>query len=215
DLPRQVRMSLNLASSAQLDESHVAAMTRLDPMDLGQRYRSHVAWRAKGKPRLTDKLPLNYRFSGAILRAMPDARIIHIQRDPVAACFSNLREYFFGGNYGYSYDQQEVVRYYDAYRELMDYFDQRYPGRVLSLPYADLVTDPDGALQRVFAYCGLAWEAQCGQVERNTAPVSTASAMQVREPIHTRSVAHWRNYGAQLQPMIEALGNPVDNGVPA
>lgn len=207
DLPRQVRMSLNLASSAQLDESHVAAMTRLDPMDLGRRYRSHVAWRADGKPRLTDKLPLNFRFIGAILRAMPDARIVHIHRDPVAACFSNLREYFFGGNYGYSYDQAEVARYVIAYRELMDYFDQRYPGRVLSLPYAELASNPDHALRRTFEHCQLPWEPQCGQVERNTGQVSTASAMQVREPIHTRSVAHWKHYASHLQPMIDALGN--------
>lgn len=215
DLPRQVRMSLNLTSSAQLDESHVAAMTRLDPMDLGQRYRSHVAWRAQGKPRLTDKLPLNFRFIGVILRAMPDARIVHIHRDPVAACFSNLREYFFGGNYGYSYEQSEVARYVSAYAGLMDYFQQRFPGRVFSLPYGELASRPDDALRRTFDHCQLPWEPQCGQVERNTGQVSTASATQVREPIHTRSVAHWRNYESQLQPMIDALGELADGGTPA
>ena len=138
---------------------------------------------------------------------MPDARIVHIHRDPVAACFSNLREYFFGGNYGYSYDQAEVARYVIAYRELMDYFDQRYPGRVLSLPYAELASNPDHALRRTFEHCQLPWEPQCGQVERNTGQVSTASAMQVREPIHTRSVAHWKHYASHLQPMIDTLGN--------
>ncbi|MCB1560536.1 MAG: sulfotransferase [Xanthomonadales bacterium] len=215
DFPRQVRMSLNLASSAQLDESHVAAMTHLDPLDLGRRYRKHVAWRAQGKTRLTDKLPVNFRFIGAILRAMPDARIVHIHRDPVAACFANLREYFFGGNYGYSYEQEEVATYVRAHRRLMATFDQRYPGRVLSLPYAELASSPDVALQRTFEHCGLVWEPQCGQVERNTAQVSTASATQVREPIHTRSVAHWRNYEAQLQPMIDALGALATAGDPA
>lgn len=206
DLPRQVRMSLNLTSSAQLEASHVAALTRLDPLDLGRRYRSHVVWRVQGRSRLTDKLPLNFRFIGSILRSMPDARIVHIHRDPVAACFSNIREYFFGGNYGYSYEQGETATYVTAYRRLMSYFEQRYPGRILSLPYAELTANPDEALQRTFEYCGLPWEPECSRVERNTGHVSTASATQVREPIHTRSVAHWRNYASYLQPMIDGLG---------
>lgn len=206
DLVMQLRYMANRPGVAKLDDNLVASLAMVDHAGWGRRYQAHVAWRRNGKEALTDKLPSNYRLVGEILRALPSARIIHVERDPVAACFSNLRECFFGGSYGYSNDFIDMATYYRAYRDMMSYWNERYPGRIHRVRYADLVTGTREVLSSTLGYCGFDWEDACLDTSGSGDVVATASAAQVREPIHTRSVAHWRHYAQQLQPMIEALG---------
>lgn len=182
--------------------------TRLPTLDLaevGRRYRAQTAWRAHGRPCLVDKQPANWMLAGLIHAAVPDAKILHLVRDPLDVCFSNFRARFVGDTFAWSYDLAALADQYRAYRGLMALWRAQYPGAILDVPYAALVQRPEETLRGVLDFCGLAWEPGCEDLTRNTAPVSTLSASAVREPVHARALGEWRRYAAQLEPLRRRL----------
>jgi tetratricopeptide (TPR) repeat protein len=200
----QMRWVANLPGPSRLDEALVERALGLDHSLLGERYLGHTQWRAGGRPFYTDKQPGNFLLLGSIARALPGARILHLVRDPLDLCFSNLRELFTDA-YPYSYDQVELADHYARYRRLMAHWHAVLPGRILDVPYAGLVTEPESATRRILECCGLGWEEGCIAIERRTAPVTTASSTQVREPIHTGGLGHWRRYAGWLGPLRQRL----------
>jgi tetratricopeptide (TPR) repeat protein len=185
-----------------------AAVQRLSGVDyglVGQRYLQHVAWRISGARYFTDKNPGNFMMAGLILRALPQARIIHLRRNPMDSCFSNLKELFGSNAHPYSYDFADLASHYGNYSRLMAHWHQLYPGRILDLDYEDMVSDPDTAARRVMAYCGLSYDPMQIRVESSRAPVSTASSAQVRQPIHARNIGGWKRYARQLAPLQALL----------
>lgn len=176
----------------------------IDYAALGARYLRQTQWRAQGHAYYIDKLPANFRMVAFIRRALPQAPILHMVRDPMDTCFSNFKA-MFGNISPYSYDLQTLAHYHGQYVRLADYWHARLPDAMLDVPYAQLVSDPGNTLRGVLGYCGLALEEGCLRPELNTSPVATPSSGQVREAIHTRSLGQWRNYAAQLQPLRQAL----------
>ena len=180
-------------------------MCDLDFKELGHRYLSQTQWRAQGRQFFTDKQPPNWLLLGLIIVALPHAKIVHLVRDPVDVCWSNWRT-FFGDTCGYSYHMSTLVDYYDDYRRLMAHWHEQWPGRIFDLRYSDLVNDPEAATRSLFDFCGLAWEPECLDLSRNTAPVSTLSLAQVRGSIHSRGSGEWRPYRHHLEGLFRALG---------
>ena len=176
----------------------------LDPATLGNDYLRRVAGYARNRPRCIDKTPWNFLYLGLIARALPGARIVHLRRDPLDSCFALYKTLFRDGS-PYSYDLQDLARYYLAYHRLMEHWRRVLPGRFLDLDYERIVRSQPGATHELLDWCGLPYEAQCLDFHLNTAPAATASAAQVREPLHARSIGNWRNYAAQLEPLIVAL----------
>jgi tetratricopeptide (TPR) repeat protein len=184
------------------------AAQQIDQVDyalIGQRYLEHAAWRAPGSAYFTDKNPGNFMMAGLILRALPQARIIHLKRNAMDSCFSNLKELFGSNAHPYSYDFSDLATHYRNYSRLMAHWHQIAPGRILDLNYEDMVSDPDAAARQVMAYCGLTYQPSQIRVEANRAPVSTASSTQVRQPIHARNVGGWKRYTSQLAPLKALL----------
>lgn len=204
DFPLQLRWCADRFSKSFLDAGVLAAAQSESPQVLGNRYLGHASWRARGKAFFTDKMPPNFLHVGLIARALPQARILHMTRHPMDTCFSNLKE-LFNEAYPYSYDLGELAAHYGRYRRLMAHWHEQFPGRVLDVPYEELVADPVAASQRVFAHCGLQWLPECVEIETGGGRVTTASSVQVREPIHRRAVDGWRRYETQLRPLQELL----------
>ena len=178
---------------------------------LGQRYLDQVAWRVPaGASHFTDKNPGNFMMAGLVLRALPQARIIHLKRNPMDSCFSNLKELFGSNAHPYSYDFSDLATHYRNYTRLMAHWHQVNPGRILDVNYEDLVSDPDGTTRGITEFCGLDYQPAQIRVESNAAPVSTASSAQVRQPIHTRNIGGWRRYERQLAPLQALLENAAD-----
>jgi hypothetical protein len=144
-------------------------------------------------------------MAGLILRALPHAKIVHLRRNPMDSCFSNLKELFAANSHPYSYDFGELAGHYRNYSRLMAHWHSIAPGRILDVNYEDMVSDPDTTARRLMTYCGLSYDADQIRVEANATPVSTASSSQVRQPIHSRNVGGWKRYAAQLAPLQELL----------
>jgi tetratricopeptide (TPR) repeat protein len=181
----------------------VAQSAHIDFAGLGRDYLDR-ARAAVPAGRFTDKMPLNYLYCGLIRRALPQARMVHVRRHPMAAGYAMYKSLFRDG-YPFSYDLNDIARYYAGYRRLMDHWQAVLPGAILSLDYERLVADQAGETRRLLDFCGLAWEDACAQFHLNPAPTTTASAAQVRRPIYDTAVAQWRRYEVQLAPLRQAF----------
>ncbi len=189
-------------------ERHAAEVFRacanVDAKALGELYLRSTTHLRGTSPRFVDKLPLNYLYLGLIAKALPNARIIHVVRNPIDSCFANYKQ-LFADAYFHSYEQREMARHHVRYRRLMDHWRKALPGRFIDVAYEDVVGDLAREARRIIAYLSLPWENACIAFHRNSAAVGTASAIQVREPVYRRSVDRWRRYESQLQPMIDIL----------
>jgi tetratricopeptide (TPR) repeat protein len=171
----------------------------------GRRYLEGVQWRLGGTRYFTDKLPSNFLNIGFIAHALPQAKILHMVREPVETCFSNLRELFSDAN-PYSYDLQEIADYYGWYAALMKHWHARFSGRILDVEYSQLLTDPELQLRRVTEFCGLSFDPAMLELGSRRRGVVTASAVQVRGGIQIRDRPKWAPYERWLSPLIAALG---------
>ncbi len=183
----------------------------LDPAALQrirQSYLSELAALAGGAPFAVDKLPANFRFIGLIRKALPEARIVHLRRDPVAVCWSNYKTYFNAQNIGYAWDLQEVAGYYRLYEDFMAQMDADYPGQILTVDYAALTETPEPVIRGILDFCGLPFEEACLRPQENTRAVRTASVRQVRSGIYKGSNSKWRGFEAHMGPLLQALAQP-------
>lgn len=182
----------------------VASWREIDAKALGAEYLRVSAPMRGGAGRFVDKLPGNYQFLPLILAALPKARIVHLTRDPMDSCFASYKQ-LFADAYFHSYDQGEMARHHARYRRLMAHWRRLFPGRFLDISYEETVGDLEPNARRLIEFLGLDWQDQCLSFHEKTGAVATASAVQVREKPHTRSVGRWRRYETQLAPMRRAL----------
>lgn len=182
----------------------VARSAHIDFAALGREYLERACAAVGACAYFTDKMPLNYLYCGLIRRALPNAKIIHLTRHPMASGYAMYKTLFKDG-YPFSYDLREIAQYYGAYRRLMDHWTATMPGAIHTLSYEGLVADQLTESRKLLEFCGLEWEEACADFHRNAAATTTASASQVRQPIYDSSVAQWRHYATQLAPLSEAL----------
>ncbi len=172
---------------------------------IGGRYLERLAALAPSALRITDKMPANFRFAGLIHLALPNARLVHVSRDPVDTCLSCF-SILFGGDQPFTYDLAELGRYYHAYRQLMAHWRTVLPpGVMLEVRYEALVGDFEREAQRLVAHCGLEWNEACLDFHKTQRPVHTASSVQVRQPLYQSSVRRWRPPPDQLAPLLQGL----------
>jgi tetratricopeptide (TPR) repeat protein len=205
---QQFGMAVRRAVDVPGSERHGAVVMRsaanIDTKALGEAYLRMAAHLRGGSARFVDKLPINFLYLGLIAKALPNARIVHVMRNPVDSCFANYKQ-LFADAYFHSYDQREMARHYLRYCRLMDHWRSALPGRFIDVAYEDVVDDLEREARRLVGYLGLPWEDACMNFQGNAAPVTTASAMQVREPVYRRSVARWRSYERHLGATIDVL----------
>jgi len=184
----------------------------LRPEQLGEIGAAYIASMTKSFPavdRFTDKMLGNFIFVGLIRLALPNARIIHVRRNPVDTCWScfSIR---FSEPLDFAYDLGELGRSYRAYEGLMEHWRHVLPkDAMLEVQYEDAVADIDTQARRMIDYCGLEWDDACLAFHKASRAVRTASVAQVRQPIYKTSVERWRPYERHLGPLLEALGRPA------
>jgi tetratricopeptide (TPR) repeat protein len=175
-------------------------------VELGQRYVDNLRVLAPSAERITDKSTQNWPFIGLIHLALPNARIVHVRRDPVDTCLSSFFTLFAEGHVQ-TYDLGELGHYYRAYATLMAHWRSVLPaGVMLDLQYEELVADFENQARRIVAHCGLEWDHACLAFQKASRAVKTASAFQVRQTLYSSSVGLWRLYLPLVQPLLDALG---------
>ena len=175
---------------------------------LGTRYIAETAPLRTGREHFTDKLPNNFSHVGLIHAILPYATIIDARRHPMDSCFSTFKQHFAQGQ-TFSYDLNDLGRYYRCYLSLMDHWDAVLPGKVLHVQYEELVREPEANIRRLLEHCRLPFEAACRSFHETRRSVRTASAEQVRQPLYTSGVGYWRHFERELEPLREALGDSL------
>jgi tetratricopeptide (TPR) repeat protein len=188
----------------------VEASAEVDFRALGADYLALTRPGTGNRAHFVDKLPLNYLYCGLIHMALPNARIVHLTRHPMATCYAVYKT-LFKDAYPFSYDFGELARYYAAYRRLMRYWHSALPGVILDVSYEALVANLEPEARRVLGYCGLEWQPTCVDFHRNPSPTATASAAQVRRPLYDSSIGLWERYTSELEPLRAML---ITAGVP-
>jgi hypothetical protein len=156
-----------------------------------------------GKLFVTDKMPQNFQHISILLKALPEAKVIHVKRDPAATCWSNFKHYFSKNALGYSYDLKDVVNYFKLYQDLMDFWDQQYNDQIYHLDYDKLVVEQDTETRKLIEYLELGWEDDCLFPHHNKRSVKTASQQQVREKVYANSSQAWRKFEPYLNGIFD------------
>jgi len=199
-----------LAEGLQIDAIEFPDSIALTPPDrlsrLAADYLAALRARAPQADRIVDKMPANFELIGLIHKALPQAQIIHVRRDPLDTCMSCFSRLFAADHLSFTYDLAELGRYYRAYDALMAHWRRVLPaGAMLEIRYEDLVADLPTQARRLIAHCGLAWDDRCAAFHETQRVVKTASAMQVRQPLYSRSIGRWHCLGEALRPLADEL----------
>ena len=159
------------------------------------------------EPVFTDKMPMNFRYIGAILEAFPNAKIIHTKRDAIAICWSIYKTHFPARGMNYSNSFETIAKYYQLYEEMMQFWEKRYPKTIYTLEYEKLTENQEEETKKLLEFCELSWDEAVLRPEENKRAVKTASNQQVRKKVYKGSSQSWKKYEKHLQPLIEQLNN--------
>lgn len=154
--------------------------------------------------RITDKMPGNYLNVGLIATMLPNAKIIHCCRNPMDTCLSNYKQNFMVGQH-WSYDLEEMGHEYLRYLDLVAYWHEQFPGRILDINYEDTVNNLEEQARKLIDFVGLEWDDACLEPHKQKRAVLTASKSQVTKPVYKTSVEKWRRYEKQMQPLVDVL----------
>jgi Flp pilus assembly protein TadD len=209
DFGQALAAAARRAQAAQPGLDLAGASLAADPAELGRDYLRGAHEAAPDGRLFVDKMPVNFIYCGVIQRALPNARIVHVVRDPMDTGYAVYKT-LFNHAYPFSYDLREIADYFACYQRTMRHWQEVMPGAILDVRYEDLVSDPEGQARRLLEWCGLDWQPGVLEDGGDARPSTTASAAQVREPIHSRSIDKWREHEADLAPLRARL---VENGV--
>jgi len=192
-------------------DSYPGVLRDLTPEDLrglGERYMMETRAYRKHQSFFIDKMPNNFRHIGLIHLILPNAKIIDVRREPMACCFSNLKQLYASGQ-EFTYSIGDIARYYRTYLKLMEHWDAVLPGRILRVWYEDVVEDLEGNVRRILEFCGLTFESACAEFHKTERAVCTASSEQVRQPLLRHGLFQWKNYEPWLGSLKDSLGDAL------
>ena len=193
-----------------LNPEALLRLTAGDARALGERFLAETrAYRRLGRPFFIDKMPNNFWHIGLIHLILPRSTIIDVRREPMACCFSNLKQLFGATNQEFTYGIDDIARHYRTYLDLMRHWDDVLPGRVLRVQYEDVVEGLEGSVRRMLEHCELPFEPACLTFHETRRSVRTPSSEQVRQPIGREGLAQWRRYAPWLAPLRDTLGESL------
>jgi len=205
-----IRRLSNYREPTRYSAKLASLAANVDCEKLGKAYMRTTAKMRGTLPRFVDKLPPNYLYLPLILNALPGAKVVHLTRNPMDACFASFKQ-LFADAYLHSYDQAEMARHHARYYHLMALWRERFGDRFFDIAYEETARDLEPNARALIEFLELPWEDACLEFHKQDAAVTTASAVQVREPAHTRSIGRWRRYEPQLSVLRQTL---EEQGVP-
>jgi hypothetical protein len=195
------------SSNNVLDKETIYKAKDINFEQLGNRYIQGIGSMVDSHPHFIDKMPLNFFYIGFIKKALPNAKIIILRRNAIDTCVSNFRTLFAVNfsYYNYAYDLMDTGKYFAKFDDLIRFWKSIYADEILEVSYEDLVNNPEKNVRLILSHCDLEWQSQCLNFHENLAPVSTASSVQVRQPLNNKSIGRWKRYGDQLSPLKSFL----------
>ena len=170
--------------------------------DLGKKYIDETKWARSSKPFFIDKMPNNFVHIGLIKLILPKAKIIDARRNPMDTCFSCFKQYFAKGQH-FTYDLDDIARYYKDYVRLMDYWKKLFPEEIFTINYEQVIENPNDRIRDLLEFCNVKFEDNCINFHKSKSPVKTASSEQVRQPMYKTGLDYWKNYSNNLDTLLK------------
>jgi hypothetical protein len=167
----------------------------------GKSYIDETQWAREEKCFFIDKMPNNFPHIGLIKMILPNAKIIDARRNPMDGCFSCFKQYFAKGQH-FTYDLDDIARYYKDYVRIMDFWNSYFPGSIHTVMYEDVIKDPENQVRSMIEFLDLEFEESCLSFYNSSRPVKTASSEQVRQPIYKSAMNYWKNFEDDLTELI-------------
>ena len=211
--PGLIKQATGTKSNLVMDQATLHQANNIDLGAIGQAYIEETKQLSRGNVYFTDKMPLNFFYAGLIHRALPEAKIIVLRRNAMDSCLSNYRQLLTVQHsyYQYTYSLSDIAQFYRRFDKLMASLRESLPdSRFMEIRYEDIVFDQQNQTQRLLKFCNLNWEEACLRFHENEAPVSTASSVQVRQPLYSSSIGRYKRYGEKLNGLRDALGSLAD-----
>lgn len=208
-----VKSRAGTRSNLVLDADTLKTASEIDLREIGEKYQARVQNRLGTHPYTVDKMPFNFFYVALIAKALPKARIIALRRGAMDSCLSNYRQLLSVQEsfYNYTYDLDDIAFFYSEFDRLMAHWRENLPtNQFTEVHYEDIVFDQENQTRCLLEFCGLEFEEACLRFHENDAPVSTASSVQVRQPLYSGSIGRWKKYGDKLDGLREALGDLAD-----
>ncbi|MBO6657939.1 MAG: sulfotransferase [Pseudomonadales bacterium] len=207
DLPRAVKQVSGSKTPVMLDAAMVKDSARFNFSEIGRQYLYNVGGRVDLTGYSLDKMPLNFLYVGYILNALPGARVICLRRNPMDTIVSNFRQLFAVNfsYYNYHYDLRTTAEYYCLFDDLMSHWRSVFTEAFFEVDYEKLVQSPESEVRALCQQVGVDFEEACLEFYKSDTAVSTASAMQVRQPLYQSAVNRWRRFGEALRPAMDVL----------
>lgn len=184
---------------------YLKTITNTELTQLGNAYLERVSKRYKtSKPFFTDKMPFNFHWVGFIQLILPNAKIVHVKRNPIDTCLGCYKLPF-NDHHEFTYDLAELGHYYCQYVRLIQHWHQVLPNKLIEIEYEALVNHQEQETRKLLHACGLPWEETCLQFYNTKREVITESAGQVRQPIYKHAVAQWQHYESFITPLLDSL----------
>lgn len=204
----QIKTLTKTQTSFVLDAETLDAAADIELQDAAEAYLKQTEALAGGAPNMVDKMPLNFFYAALMAVAFPKVKIIALRRGAMDSCLSNFRQLFSTqfSYYNYTFDLDDTAYFYRLFDELMTHWRNDLPDdRFMEVHYEDIVRDQDNQTRKLLDFCDLPWEDACLRFHENTAAVSTASSVQVRQPLYSGSIGRWKKYGNRLDALKGAL----------
>ena len=155
---------------------------------------------------VVDKMPFNFFYIGFILKSIPEAKIIHIHRNPMAVCWSNFKANFFDNvGMNYAHKLETIGEFYLIYNEIMKFWSETYSDSLINIDYDKFVIDYETSSKNIISDIGLNWENEILKFHENNRVVETNSLLQVRSKVYQDSSKNWKKYRKHLSPIMEIL----------
>jgi uncharacterized protein Usg len=178
-------------------------LTNDELSDFGKKYINDTRWsRKENSEFFIDKMPNNFPYIGLIKMILPNAKIIDARRNPLDGCFSCFKQYFAKGQH-FTYDLDDIARYYKDYQKVMNFWNELYPGSIHTIKYENVIKNSEEEVRSLLAFLNLEFEESCMKFYNSSRPVKTASSEQVRQPIYNSGVNYWKNYQIDLETLIK------------
>jgi tetratricopeptide (TPR) repeat protein len=194
ELPFWVVAEPNYRLAAEPDDEKLRGLT--------EGYLQRLQALAPDAQRVVDKMPDNFKSLGLIHAALPNARIVHMRRNPIDTCLSI---YFqdFGAGHTYANALEDLAHYYGDYRRIMEHWRATLPeGTILEVPYERLTQDAEGWSRKMIDFIGLSWDPKCLDFDQVNRKILTFSKWQARQKVHRSSVERWRKYEKFVAPLL-------------
>ena len=172
---------------------------------IGKEYILKMNNLSKNSKRTTDKLPINFLYIGFIKLILPNAKIIHCDRNPKDIILSVFKNHFPGGKIKFAYNLDELVEFYNLYADLMKHWNKVLPNFIYNIKYESIISNIESEVKSLLLFCNLDWEKDCLNFYNNKRTIKTASDSQVRKKIYNSSVDTWKDYNKHLSEYFKKI----------